>query len=348
MNRQFPALRGLAIAIVVLHHSIRMSTLAIQEMGYAQPKGWEHLLLLGLLQLGIFAVPTFLFISGSFFVYASQGENPKLSYRTVWAGLKHLLWPYLFWSIAFYAVIYFGYGTTYSIPGYLKNLIVGYPFNFVPLIAFYYIVSPILVRLSKRFGWMIIGILAVYQLILMNIVDPGALGFTFPDWMKYLAPPVLRNTLADWGIFFPLGIIYSLKARKVTSLLIRLKWFFAALTVAFFTLSVLNEAKIIDFRLAAFFAPLMLMMFLPSIRRDRVPLVRQLEKVGKHSYGLYLTNLIVLFLILVAVKAWMPGILHYQIILLPFLFALTLLIPLTIMGSLERMPVRKAYPYVFG
>ncbi len=348
MNRQFPALRGLAIAIVVLHHSIRLSTLAIQELGYAQPTGWEQYLLLGLLQLGIFAVPTFLFISGSFFVYAAQGENPKLSYRTVWAGLKHLLWPYLFWSIIFYIVIYFGYGTSYSILGYVKNLIVGYPFNFIPLLVFYYVFSPILVRLSKRFGWIIIGILTAFQLVLINIVNPGSLGFSFPGWMKYLAPPVLSTTMADWGIFFPLGIIYSLKARNVTPLLVRLKWLFAALSIAFYALSILSVAKIIHFPLAAFIAPFMLMMFLPSIRRDAVPYVRQLEKVGKRSYGLYLTNLIVLFLILVIVKALIPGVLHYQIFLLPFLFAVTLLIPITIMGYLERMPVRRVYPYVFG
>ncbi len=348
MNRQFPALRGLAIAIVVLHHSIRMGMLAAQEMGYAQPTGWENDLLLILLQLGVFAVPTFLFISGTFFAYTAQGENPKLSYRTVWAGLKHLLWPYIFWSVVFYAVIFFGQGKVFSPFGYIKNLIVGYPFNFVPLLVFYYAISPVLVRLSKQFGWVIIAGIAIYQLVLMNLVYPGILGFSFPTWMKYLKPPVLGGTMTDWGIYFPLGVIYSLKARNVNPILVRLKWVFASLTVVFFGISILDVAKVVSFPLAAFLAPVMFMLFLPSIRRDFIPLVRQLEQVGKKSYGLYLTNLTTLFLMLVVVKAFVPAVLHYQVLILPFLFALTLIIPLALMSNLERMPVRRAYPYVFG
>jgi peptidoglycan/LPS O-acetylase OafA/YrhL len=231
----------------------------------------------------------------------------------------------------------------------MKNLIVGYPFHFVPLLVFYYAVSPVLVRLSKRFGWLIIAAIAVYQLVLINLQFPGALGFQFPAWMKYLAPPVLSSTLADWGIFFPLGIIYSLKARQVNPALARLKWGFAILTVLFFVVSVLDAAKVVRFPLAGFLAASMLMFFLPSIRRDTIPFVRQFEKVGKKSYGLYLTNLIVLFLLLAVVKAVIPGVLHIPIALLPFLFATALAIPLAVMSFLERgVSVRRAYPYVFG
>jgi peptidoglycan/LPS O-acetylase OafA/YrhL len=348
MNRQFPALRGLAIAIVVLHHAIRMGVLAGKEVGIPPARDWQYTVLLVLLQLGIFAVPTFLFISGGFFAYTAQGENPKLSYKTVWAGLRHLLWPYVFWSLVFYLMIYLGQGKTFPPLEYVKNLIVGYPFNFVPLIAFFYLVSPVLVRLSKRFGWAVIAGLAVYQLVLFNLIYPGALGFQFPEAMKFIAPPVIRTTLADWGLFFPLGVIYSLKARSANPGLLKLRWLFWILTVIFYATSILDAAGAIRFPLANFLAPLAFVLAIPSIRRDAIPLVRQFEKVGKKAYGLYLTNLIVLFILLVFVKALLPDTLRYMVFLLPFLFALGLCIPLFVMNHLERAPVRKAYPYVFG
>ena len=170
-----------------------------------------------LTQLGVLAVPMFLFISGSFFAYAASGNRTKLSWKPVRSSLKYILWPYLVWSIVFYALVYVWKGEQYSVLGYATKLLVGYPFNFVPILVFWYIVSPVLVRFSDRFGWALIAVVGVYQLVLFNLVYPGAYGFQFPTWTHMLVPKIVGVTMAQWAIFFPLGLICGLKAKSVTS-----------------------------------------------------------------------------------------------------------------------------------
>lgn len=349
MNRQFGALQGFAILLVVLHHSIELG-LDTQRLGDPPvASGWITYVLWTLWQLGILAVPTFLFISGCFFSYAAQGKNPpQLSWKVVRTGLKHLLWPYLFWSIAFYIWIYFRWNEVYTLAGDLKNLIVGYPFNFIPLIAFYYVLSPFLVRFARRFGFPLIVVIALYQLILLNLKNPGIIGFTFPDWMHFLAPPILRETMAMWGIYFPLGLVYSINTKTVLPQLQRLKWVLLTMAIMFFVISVLNRFSIWHFPLANYLCPLMFVLFIPTLKRDTIPLVRELEKAGKKSYGIYLSHLIALDFLLLCIHLFLPWLFSYQILLQPILFVFTWGIPLLVMNGVMRLPTRPMYRYVFG
>jgi peptidoglycan/LPS O-acetylase OafA/YrhL len=348
INRQFAALQGLAILLVVVTHSIGMG-LDTGRLGYPPPsQGWLYSILLILKQLGIFAVPTFLFISGCFFSYSARGVNPKLSWKVVWAGLKHLLWPYLFWSIAFYIWIHFRWHEVYTPLGHLKNLAVGYPYNFIPLIAFYYVLSPILVRLARRFGFVLVVVIGLYQLILLNMVYPGTLGFTFPVWMGFLAPPVIRSTLALWAIYFPLGLVYSANARALLPQLQRFRWAILATAIAFFMISLLDLFSIWRFPLASFICPPLLLFFSLTLQRDSIPMARELEKIGRKAYGLYLTHLLVLDLVLFVVHLLLPWLFNSQALLQPILLTLALVGPLLLMNGGMRLPSRPVYRYVFG
>ena len=349
MNRQFGALQGLAIVLVVVNHSITKG-LEIDKLGYPLPaqEGWLYYILSTLRELGLFAVPTFLFISGCFFAYSARGTNPKLSWKVVWTGLKHLLWPYLFWSVVFYTLMHFRRNEVYTPLGYLKNLIVGYPFHFIPLIAFYYVLSPLLVRLARRFGLVLVVVIGLYQLTLINVVFPGTLGFTFPDWMRFLAPPVLRSTLAEWAIYFPLGLVYSINAGAVLPWLQRFRWAILAVTIAVFVISLLDTFLVWNFPLASFICPLMFLLFAPTLRRDSIPMVRELEKIGRNAYGLYLTNLLVIELVLLGIHFLLPWVFSYQALLQPILFTVGLLGPLVLMKSAMHLPTRPMYRYVFG
>jgi hypothetical protein len=345
INRQFAGLRGLAMSLVVLHHSIHFGFMT-QELGYPPADGWIYSVLAILQQLGVFAVPTFLFISGAFFSYAARGSDPpKLPWPVVWAGLKHLLWPYLFWSIAFYVVIYVVRDDVYTPLGYLKNLLVGFPFHFIPLIAFYYAISPILVKFAKRYGHILLVAIGFYQLILINLLSPGTLGYTFPEWMQILAPPILRTTLAQWGIYFPLGLVYGINAGTLLPQLQKLKWVSLIATVLFFVISLSTWS----FSLAYYIFPLAFLFYAPTIKRNSIPMVRQLEEIGKRSYGLYLTHLIGLTFVFLGIQHLLPWLLNYQPLLQPVLFAAGLGIPLLVMNSSTRLPkFRPAYRYVFG
>jgi peptidoglycan/LPS O-acetylase OafA/YrhL len=348
MNRQFPALRGLAIILVVLNHTTTLGTQYPQLWGYPPPPEWLNFIILTLNQLGVFAVPIFLFLSGCFFAYAIQNKNMRQSYKTVGSGLKNILWPYLFWSIIFYIEIFFLHKQTYTFLGYVKNLIVGYPLNFVPLLIVYYLVSPLLVRFCKRYALIVILIIGVYQLFLINLVNPGVLGFTFPGWARFLKFPILSVTLSDWAIFFPLGIIYSIHMKSVIPYLRKFQWILIGLTGVFFALTVLNFAIFIYFPSAKWIAPILFIALIPLIKRESIPIVRQFEKVGKRAYGLYLINLTVMDLTLYAIRGLTPRMLGVPLILLPVIFVIALWAPLLLMNAMERLPNHGVYRYVFG
>lgn len=348
MNRQFGALRGLAILIVVLYHSIDLGVSMPQGWGYPSIGGPSRLVLSLIQQFGILAVPTFLFIAGGFVSYAATGNPPRLAWKTVWSNLKRLLWPYVLWSGVFYVVIYFQRHEVYSIPGYFKNLIVGYPFHFIPILVLWYVLSPVLVHFAKRFGYALVALILLYQLILLNVQYPGILGFIFPGWVRLVRPLVVGYTMAVWGIYFPLGLICTLNAKSIAPLLQKLKWALVAITGVLFVLSCLSTASVINLPLAAQICPLTFVLLTLLIKRDSIPMVRKLEEVGKHSYGLYLTHLIVLDLTLVGIKVLAPSLFNYQSLLVLPLFVVALAVPLIVMSGVTRLPARPVYRYVFG
>lgn len=348
MNRQFPALRGLAILLVVLNHSITLGLLALRKYGYPPAPVVERYLLVTVKQLGLIAVPTFLFLSGCFIVYAVQGKGWRAAYKSVGAGLKHIVWPYLIWSLVYYALVYFLEGETYSLAGYAKNLVVGYPFNFVPLLLAYYAVAPVLARLGQRFPWLTLLVIGGYQLFVINVLKPGTLGFAFPDWAYALTPPALRVSVAVWGIFFPLGMVYSLHAARWLPVLQRLWPVLALAAVVLFALAALQELSLVNAPLADILCPVGVILLYPLVRRDQLPFISTLEQFGKRAYGLYLTNLIVLNLVLALIHALAPWAFGQLLLLTVVLFMLTLTLPRLLMTAAERLPYPKAHRYVFG
>ncbi len=347
MNKQLLALSGLAIVIVVLNHAIHMGTLGIQEVGLPEAQGLEHLVLALLAGVGVFAVPMFLFASGSFASYAAQ-RTLRLPWSIVWAALKRLLWPYLVWSILFYIYVYLRKAEGYTLWGYIVKLIVGYPFHFIPILLFYYVWSPVLVRLAHRFGYILLAGIAFYQAFLIALVFPSRFGLTVPGWMDVFVPPVLGQTMAQWAIYFPLGLVYGLKGTEMSPWLEKSRIVLIVATGVFFVLYILDGTSDLRFSVARFVCPLTFVLLAPTIKRDSIPMARQLEHVAGRSYGLYLTNLIVLDLSVFLVQLLLPGLLAHQLAFCIVLFVVALGVPLGVMDGVARSPTRMMYRYVFG
>lgn len=349
MNRAFPALRGIAIILVVLNHTITMGTSYAQQNGVPDHEGIIKIVMIFLSGLGIFAVPIFLFLSGCFFAYAANKDDFVRNYKIVRTNLLHVLIPYFVWSIIFYLEVSLLHEQNFTMIEYLKNLLVGYPFHFVPLLAFFYLISPILIRASRYIGgWAIVILIGVFQLFLLNIAYPGVLGFEFPVWANQLAPPVISNSFAEWGVFFPLGLIYVKTSARVLPLLQKTLWLLILITVGLYLIAVLDILSIVDFPLARYICPITLMLISPTLKRNNIPMVRSLEKVGKKAYGLYLMNLLVLDIILISIQTFIPGIFQFNLLLLPILFLMTLEIPMLLMEKFERFSKPILYRYVFG
>lgn len=348
MNRSYPALRGIAILLVILNHSIHMTILYAGDLNPWIKTGPVGIVLSALSALGFAAVPIFLFLSGSFFAYAASRDDLRANYRVVWVNLKHVAIPYLIWSLVFYASLYVFHDTRYSIAGYIKNLLVGYPYNFVPLLIFFYLVSPLLVRLFRLFGWWLIAFIAIYQLFLLLIVNSKDIGLALPGIMEVAVLPVLGVPLAQWAVYFPLGLISVLRSVQMQSILTRVRWLLVLLTVFLFGLGLLDGLGVIQMPLFRYLVPVPFILFCTTLQRSSIPKVRTLETIGKRAYGLYLTNLLVLDLALLGVQAAFPGALTYPLVLMPLAYAAALFIPMAVMSALERRMKPIVFRYAFG
>ena len=349
MSRQLGAFSGLAMILIVLNHAIFMGLQGTAVYTNLILPTWERTLLSIMQGLGVFAVPIFLFVSGSFVAYAARAKRVEgISYQFIWTGLRHILIPYVIWSLIFYLAVYLLRGEQHTLFGYIKNILVGYPYHFIPLLVFFYLLAPVLVYLSRRWSWLILLAVGIYQLFLLNLRDPAILGFAFPESWSLLALPVLTNTMADWGIYFPLGLVVSTKMGEIRPFLQRVKWVTAVITILLFILAVLDANRLINLAIARFLAPLTFILLVPVIERNSLPLVRQLEKVGKKAYGLYLTHLLILEIIVLLIGTLWPPLFGYSLIVYPLLFGLALYLPLLLMDGVARAPTRPAYRYLFG
>lgn len=344
MNRQFAALSGAAMLLIVLNHTIEMGTKVPLGYGYAPPAGVTAAGLDILKALGSFAVPAFLFISGTFVAYAGRGTPPRLTPRFLAGAVGHILWPYVFWSFLFYAVVLVQFGERYSPAGYAKNLLVGYPFHFIPMLVLFYLLSPLLLRIGSRYGAALIALVAAYQMYLLGVLHTDWV----PRSLHVLFPPVVGRTLASWAVYFPLGLLYGMHMQRLLPLLKRWKTILALVTVFLFALGALHRAHEVRHLVAGFWGPVACVLLLPTIERRSIPGVALLERIGKRSYGLYLTHLLALDLALWAIGAVLTGLLAYRLVLFPALFLTALIVPLAGMEALARSRARAVYRYLLG
>ncbi len=357
IGRQFGALSGVAMTLVVLNHAITLGLAGPGLVGETPPAGvWGGLLTI-LQQLGIvFAVPTFFFISGCFAAYAGQSSNLLQTYKTTLSRLRSIVLPYVLWSSVFYALLAaqqlsghsYPWLQSYSLLDHVKHLIVGYPYHFVPLLVFWYLLSPLLARYGRRYGVWIVLAVPAYQVLLIALHYPVMFGIQLPESLRVLIPPVIGRSLADWAIYFPLGLLYSLHVRSVPAQLQRVKWALLAATVALFIVVCLHELGFIRFPLARILCPVALMGLLPLIRRNAIPLVETFEWIGKCSYGFYLMHLVAINLAIMLMMAVAPAVLGLQAMAQPLLFAVGMGGPALLMAGAARLPIRSVYRYVFG
>jgi surface polysaccharide O-acyltransferase-like enzyme len=341
VNRQYGALSGIAVLLIVLNHAIHFGLQVSPVEGR-----WRGVLIL-LQALGVFAVPAFLFISGAFLSYAAGG----LSLKFMRANLERILWPYVIWSAIFFLLELLTSDAPPSMTGYFRNILVGYPYHFVPLLIFWYVAAPIVVRIGRRHGIALLVAVLAYQVLLLALRFPemfGAPGL-LPRWIEVVRPPVIATSMSDWAIYFPLGLLISMHDRALRPRLVQLRWAAVTATAILFILGILNAFGMVSAPWARFAAPLPLMFLLPTINRDWIPFLRRFEDLGKRSYGIYLSHFVIInVLVFGAIRSNVP-LQRAPFVVLPSLFILTLGLSLMLMEAMARIPpARKVYRYVFG
>jgi peptidoglycan/LPS O-acetylase OafA/YrhL len=252
------------------------------------------------------------------------------------------------WSSIFFALIYPGPSAGLTMREYVRNLLVGYPYHFVPLLVFWYLATPAVVRIGRRRGALLLVCIAAAQLWWLILQSPEmfGLGGALPSWAARTAPPVLRAPLSDWAIYFPLGLVMSLHGAALKPRLERWRRTALTATAILFAAGLLNAFSLLAAPWARFIAPVPLMFVLPVVDRGSIPLLKFFEWLGRRSYGIYLAHFVIINGIVLLAGAWLAG---RPLVVFPVFLVATLGLSLLLMEALTRARIgRQIYRHVFG
>lgn len=371
MLRRLLLLNGLATLGVVANHSLGWGFTAMfwwtaryqagSTPNFDQLGTLSYFGLRTIEQLIIFAVPTFLFVSG-FFVAAAAGRTQRtISWRVVGVRLLYLLIPYLLWSTLIFAMR-FAEGARYTPIQLARILLSGQAteaYYFVPLLCQLYLLAPFLIPPARRRWKLLLAVTAVVQLSVQSLLYLATLGQlpAAPDPLMFLT----RTWLFPGHLFFfALGIVAGFHIKELGRLLERVRWPLLATVVLLLPLGVVEWERVLSASgqqwigqrvtiLDSVYAVAFILTLL-AFHRVTLPFAEQTETLGTRSYGIYLAHSPVLELTARGIYHGLPWLLAYQALFQPILLVVGLGVPLALMAmaSLQRSPTRAYYQYIFG
>ena len=370
--RQLASIRGLAIIAVIVGHSAGWTMFALGWWGHDPGEGgvpsdssWINspavYLLVGLQQLSFFSVPAFLFAAGRFVGFITHGSSGGLAVSTIRSWLRNLLPPYLIWMTVNATLHWLM--TTLAHPGVpvdlgltIRERTVDY--YFVPLLAEFYLLSPLLARLARRHpGWLLAatGMLDVLFRARYYARYMGALGddpfSAFLDVWGWVF-------VWGWASFFALGLVVALHGPRIRQQLLSVR---RPLTIVAITLSVASvvEGRIlasvsqnywdsISWKASTYLFALVVVGILIAWDRPRGWAARTVDGLGAQSYGIYLVQAVVVQItarLLYYTAASVPA----RELLFPVVLVVSGLgVPLLLMWLMAHSPLWLYQRQVFG
>ena len=370
MIRRMLYLNGVAITAVVLFHAAGMGFVAMFSWSHRYlPPGVPATSQIGspsyyalrlLEQLIVFCIPAFLFVSGYFIAVATGKNRPTVSWEFIRARLKALLIPYLIWTFVILVSQVVLEDKSLSVRRLFLDIFTGSTnevMYFVPLLVQFYLLSPLLVRLVRKNWKAVFVVVFVLQIGVQLLAYPTFLGLESP------LADVLTRSVPKWFflsriLWFPLGIIFGFHLEQFKPFLQRWRW--PLLAVALLAIPVGMIEWELYFRLSGqewlahretlvdtLYGMAVILSFL-AFAQVRLPLPKQVERLGKDSYGIYLTHALFIQYTAKVIYHLTPQLLGYQILLQPIFILVGFAGPLLLMAVFERTPLRRYYKYVFG
>ena len=350
MRRTIPILRGLAILGVIWNHA-NWHVLSLFAAGDAA--GHPFVLLD---QLGKFPIVAFLFIAGYFAAYAASGGKRDMRWSIVRVRLENLLWPWLLWSV----ILMVGHSfqdRPLSLVEFVRNLFIQY--YFIPLLMFYYLLSPLVVKSARKNARSLLIGAALIQLLALALFYARAYLPGFPDRLN---PWVDLGPLAylRFAFYFPFGVVCGMFPAMVKAPLNRFKPILPWLVLFFFGLSFLEGVLAYNLggeiwpigndqnKLSSVLYSMALVLCAVVYNRWRVPQSRTISNIGAHSYGLYLCHYVILGVMARVIVGVTPRLAAQGWLFLPMLFFSTVGLSMFLLYGVARLPTRRYYRYVFG
>lgn len=370
MTRRIFLLNGLAILATVCHHAASRGSIAmfwwtdryrpVTVPNFDQLGTLPYYVLLVISRLTLFAVPTFLFVSGFFTAYAARGNQSVLSWKMVKVRLTNLLVPYLLWSLVIF-VGEFLQGITYPPGEYLRRLTLGgadETYFYVPLLCQFYLLSLVVIPIAKTRGKLVLLVSALLQL---GAMSPMYLGLLWEgqapalDVIRSMTPSWL---FIGWTFFFAFGVVSSFHLKQLKEWLRRHKWHLLVAVIVLGLMTVI-EPEIVyrstekELYFGAnplsrcLFSVAVILCFL-AFDRISISFSGILHQPGRRSYGIYLLHSQVLEFVARVIRQIAPWILACQSVFQPLLVVMGVGVPLLFMATVSRSGARKFYRYLFG
>jgi fucose 4-O-acetylase-like acetyltransferase len=350
VSKTIPILRGLAILTVILSHA---NWNAIERFPAGDPGGYP---LVVLLELGGFPVPAFLFISGYFIAYATSYGRTSLGWRTVWARIVSLLWPWLSWS-AISVVGYSLQGRSITPSEIAWVLLVRY--YFIVMLIVYYLLAPLIAKLIRRNVVLVVAGVAAIQVLVWGLWYAWAYYPGFPEVMR---PWIVAGPLRylQFALYLPSGIICATFAVKIRTVLAPVKPVLPWLALGLFAvvgLEALHNYGIGGYawptgtdqlRLTSTLLNVAFILCFVVFDSVPVPFKQTIRKLGTYSLGLYLCHYVIMGIVVSLIERFTPWVAGRWWLYAPSLFALTVAGCILLVTVLSRWPMKRLSRILLG
>jgi peptidoglycan/LPS O-acetylase OafA/YrhL len=301
---EFELFRAFAIIAVVLIHATSIG------VGLPDHQSKIHVLFNFLNKIFLFAVPSFIFMSGIVLFYTYYERWQVKDIIPFYAKrLKFIVVPYLVVSLLYYLFNQWLYNgpVTFQLNEFLSLLTwgdAGYHLYFIIIILQFYLLFPVLLYLVKRYPWVkrYFTWIGIFMFLLFYIIHH------FHNFSH-------RSSLCfTYFIYFFLGASIGMNYKNALASLIKYRLIISL--IAFITgmglaiLYILVDFKHIEpvilfdlcFYAYGAFASLFLLWLAYAIHQKYSKLSCFFQSIGKHSFGIYLIHPAILGLFVMKVK----------------------------------------------
>ena len=369
MVRRLLYLMGIAVICVVLNHASGWGFVSmfwwtdrympVSVPNFEQLGSVSYYALRMIEQFIIFAIPSFLFVSGFFLAFATGRNRTTVGRDVIFTRVKNLLIPYLIWSCVLLGLEVI-LGRNLTLEEFIRILLTGQAteaYYFIPVLIQLYLISFFLIPLARKYWKSVLILTGLLQLFILLVRYVMILGLDIPALQPFyfLTSSWLFTSFLFW---FTFGVVFGFHNPVIKPWLIRIRWYVLASLVVVFFLGIFEWEALLQASGKEWIAPqetfidqiyagLFLIAFL-GFESAALPGMRTISQIGTKSFGVYLVHSLALIYTAKLIYHFIPGLLGVQWLFQPILFAAGLGLPLLLMEITARSPARRYYSVLFG
>lgn len=308
--------------------------------------------------LSNFCVPAFFFVSGFFVAYAIDKRTGNVPWKTIKNRLLGLIFPFIIWTSIFVAVNAVINSTTQPIDFVLPFIGVG-GFWFIPTLFQFYLLARWVVVLAQK-NWKILLLCTGLLQVILTVLEYTWFGTIQIPLLRLLIFDNFTSLIVNNMFYFVFGIVLGMNSTTIKNwmdryripllitsvLLIAASFLVAGWTKAYVFQTVFWYGLLLHL-ISDFYSIAIILTFL-AFDKVKLPFINWFTSIGSKTYGIYLTHIFFIIISTKLVYNYFPALLYYQILFTTLITAISISGSLLMMKIGRKLPVGRAYAYLFG